>query len=160
MAHYERSTYIDAPFEDVWDFHSTEKGLVALTPGWLNIQLESVTGPDGESNPAVLETGAELVSSVKPLGVGPRQRWTSRIVARERSGAESGFFRDEMIDGPFASWVHTHRFEADDGGTRITDSIEYELPGGGLGRAVSPLAVVGFEPMFRYRHRRTHELLE
>jgi hypothetical protein len=38
--------------------------------------------------------------------------------------------------------------------------VEYELPGGALGRAVSPLGWVGFEPMFRGRHKKTKELLE
>jgi len=36
----------------------------------------------------------------------------------------------------------------------------YALPFGGVGEAVSRLARVGFEPMFRFRHRRTRELLE
>jgi ligand-binding SRPBCC domain-containing protein len=38
--------------------------------------------------------------------------------------------------------------------------VEYALPFGALGDAVGPLARVGLEPMFRYRHRRTRELLE
>jgi len=65
-----------------------------------------------------------------------------------------------MRDGPFEHWAHTHRFVADGEETVLTDSVEYELPLGALGRALGPLAVVGFEPMFRYRHRRTKALLE
>ncbi|MFD1526162.1 cyclase, partial [Halolamina salina] len=38
--------------------------------------------------------------------------------------------------------------------------VVYRLPLGGLGRALGPLGVVGFEPMFRYRHRQTKKLLE
>ncbi|HMB49641.1 MAG TPA: SRPBCC family protein [Natronoarchaeum rubrum] len=160
MAEYQRETRVRAPLADVWAFHSTVDGLVALTPDWMRMRVESIVGPDGERDPEILDTGAEIRATVRPFGVGPRQRWTSRIVERE-SGEGVARFRDEMIGGPFAHWVHTHSFfAADDGTTLARDHIEYELPGGAAGRAVSPLAVVGFEPMFRYRHRRTRKLLE
>jgi len=160
MATYQRETRVRAPLEDVWAFHSTVDGLVALTPDWMGMRVESIVGPDGERDPDILDTGAEIRASVRPFGVGSRQRWTSRIVERE-SGEGVARFRDEMIGGPFARWVHTHSFFAAEGGeTLARDRIEYELPGGAAGRAVSPLAVVGFEPMFRYRHRRMRELLE
>ncbi|WP_089817189.1 SRPBCC family protein [Halomicrobium zhouii] len=158
MPVYERSTHVDAPLEDVWEFHSSGDGLEALTPDWLHLRIEEATGPDGQPDPDVLEKGATIVSSVRPFGVGPRQRWTSVIVdRRERDG--HALFRDEMVDGPFASWEHTHRFSAEGEGTLVHDRVEYELLGGPVGRVVDPFAVVGFEPMFRYRHRRTRELL-
>lgn len=159
MAAYERATFVEAPFEEVWDFHSRASGLEALTPGWFRLRVESATGPDGESNPDVLAEGSEIVSSVRPLGVGPRQRWTSRIVDRDSTGT-SARFRDEMVDGPFDRWVHTHRFSDAEGGTFVHDRVEYELPVPAVGGFVGPVARVGLEPMFRYRHRRTAELLE
>ncbi|MFB6090394.1 MAG: SRPBCC family protein [Halobellus sp.] len=159
MATYSRLTRISAPLSDVWDFHSRVSGLEALTPDWMNLRVESVTGPDGEPDPGILETGSEIELSMRPLGVGPRQRWTSVITARE-SGDDRAVFRDEMRGGPFETWIHTHRFVADGEETIVEDEVEYELPGGPLGRTASPLAVVGFEPMFRARHRKTKELLE
>jgi ligand-binding SRPBCC domain-containing protein len=159
MPTYERSVRVRAPFEEVWDFHSTEQGLVALTPGWMNIRIEATRGPDGDPDPDVLEAGAVVESSVRPAGVGPRQSWISDIVARERTGG-SAYFRDTMSDGPFAEWEHTHMFYADGGETIVRDHVEYELPLGAVGRLVGPLAVVGLEPMFRYRHRETKALLE
>lgn len=159
MPTYERSVRVSAPFEAVWEFHSTEQGLVDLTPGWMNIRIEAVRGPDGEPDPDVLEAGSVVESSVRPFGVGPRQSWISDIVARERSGG-SAYFRDVMTDGPFAEWVHTHMFYEDDGATIVRDQVSYELPLGSVGRALGPLAVVGLDPMFRYRHRKTKELLE
>jgi len=159
MATYERSVRVEAPFEAVWEFHSDESGLVALTPEWMHLEVEEIRGPDGEQNPDVLETGSILRSSVRPFGVGPRQRWTSEIVAREREDG-SAYFRDVMTDGPFPEWEHTHQFYADGEATLCRDHLEYELPMGSLGRGLSPLAVVGFEPFFRYRHRKTRELLE
>ncbi|WP_336003237.1 SRPBCC family protein [Halorientalis halophila] len=159
MSQYKRSVRVDAPLDEVWEFHSRISGLEALTPNWMHLEVESVTGPDGDPDPDILEAGARIESSVRPFEVGPRQRWTSVIVDREE-GDGTAMFRDTMEDGPFAEWEHTHSFFADGDGTVVRDNVEYALPPGGIGRAVSPLAVVGLEPMFRFRHRKTRELLE
>lgn len=159
MSTFERETRVAAPFREVWDFHSRISGLEALTPGWMNLVVEEIRGPDGEFDPEILEAGTDIDLAMRPLGVGPRQAWTTRITEREE-GEESAHFRDVMEDGPFSRWVHSHYFDADDGGTRIRDRVEYRLPGGDLGDVVGPFAVVGFEPMFRYRHRETKRVLE
>jgi len=159
MPVYEREVVVEAPFETVWEFHSDESGLVALTPDWMHLRVESVEGPDGDPDPDVLDAGSTLTSSIRPFGVGPRQQWISYIVTREEDDGEA-LFRDEMVRGPFPEWTHTHRFEAVDGGTRVHDRVEYRLPGGPLGRLAGPLGWVGMEPMFRHRHRKTKELLE
>ncbi|WP_267639231.1 SRPBCC family protein [Haloarchaeobius amylolyticus] len=159
MPTYRRETVVRAPFEDVWEFHSKVSGLEALTPDWMHLRVESVTGPDGDPDPGILEPGAEIDMSMRPLNVGPRQRWTSVITEREEDDG-AAFFRDEMRGGPFRKWVHTHSFYATDGGTKVEDRVEYRLPLGGLGDIAGPLAWVGFEPMFRARHRATKKLLE
>lgn len=158
MPTYRRRTRVDAPLDAVWDFHSRIEGLEALTPGWANLRVEAVRGPDGEDDPEILETGTRIRLSVRPFGVGPRQQVVSVISAREREDG-SAYFRDVMDDGPLAEWEHTHSFFADGDGTVLEDRVVYEFPTA-PGRAVSPLARVGFEPLFRYRHRRTRELLE
>lgn len=159
MPTYERETVVDAPLDEVWAFHSHYSGLEALTPDWMGLRVESVVGPDGERDPDVLAAGSRVQSTIRPAGIGPAERWTSYIVARRESEDEA-LFRDEMVRGPFPEWTHTHAFEAVGGGTRIHDSVTYELPGGPVGRAFGPLGRVGLEPMFRHRHRRTKELLE
>lgn len=150
MAIYRRRSRVTAPFDEVWAFHDGVEGLLALTPTWFDLRVEAVHGPDGEPDPAVLEVGSEVTLSMQPLGVGPRQRWTSRIVQRERDEGEA-FFQDEMIEGPFPHWVHTHTFRADGDETVVTDRVEYELPvlPGGLSALSKPF----FEPLFAYRHR-------
>ncbi|QKY19971.1 SRPBCC family protein [Halolamina sp. CBA1230] len=159
MPTYTRRTRVDAPLSAVWVFHSRVDGLEALTPGFVNLEVGEVRGPDGEPDPEVLMQGSEIEMSLRPFGVGPRQRWTSVITDREE-GNGVAWFRDEMRDGPFPRWKHTHRFRADGDGTVIEDRVVYQLPLGGFGKALGPLGIVGFEPMFRYRHRRTKELLE
>jgi ligand-binding SRPBCC domain-containing protein len=155
MAVYERETRVRASFEAVWEFHATIGGLEALTPGWMNLRVESVVGPDGRPDPEVLEPGSRIRMSMRPFDAGPRQRWVSEITARENRG-DVAYFRDEMVDGPFREWEHTHLFYRDGGETLVRDRVAYESPL----RPADPLLRVGFEPMFRYRHRRTRELLE
>lgn len=165
MSVYERSTRLSAPLSAVWEFHSTPEGLTAVTPDWLGLRVEAVRLPDGadadanRDDPPVLVAGSEIDLSVRPLGVGPRQSWTSRITDR-RANADRAWFVDEMVAGPFAHWEHTHSFRATEDGTVLRDRVEYRLPGGRLGALASPAAVVGFAPLFRYRHRRTRALLE
>jgi ligand-binding SRPBCC domain-containing protein len=64
-----------------------------------------------------------------------------------------------MTAGPFDRWIHSHYFYADGGGTRVRDRVEYRLPGGDIGRLTDPFTVIGFEPMFRYRHCETRRRL-
>jgi ligand-binding SRPBCC domain-containing protein len=159
MPTYRRTTRVPAPIEDVWAFHSTVDGLQELTPDWMRLRVDGVTGPDGSPDPEVLVAGSEIEMSIRPFGVGPRQRWTSRIVEREPGGTaspeRSARFVDEMEGGPFRRWEHTHAFYADGDETLLVDTVAYRLPLGPLGDAVGPMAKVGFEGMFRDRHRRT-----
>ena len=159
MTAYQRRTRVAAPFDRVWDFYSRVEGLEALTPDWMHLRVEWVRGPDGGADPDVLEAGSAIRLSVRPFDVGPRQSWTSHIAERSERDGEA-VFRDTMSDGPFPHWVHTHAFHEVEGGTVVDDRVSYELPFGTTGRALGPVAVVGFEPMFRYRHRKTRELLE
>ena len=163
MPTYHRETWVDAPLDEVWEFHSRITGLTALTPDFLNLNVERVVGPDGEENPEVLEVGSRISMRLEPFGVLPGGSWTSVITEREYDpDAGRAYFRDTMEDGPFPHWEHTHRFyEGDDGETLVSDRVEYRLPGGELGELAGPVSgPVGFEPMFRYRHRETKRRLE
>ena len=156
MVEFERRTRVEAPFETVWNFHAGIDGLVALTPDVLDLRVEGVRGPDGEPDPEVLAVGAEVDLSLRPLGAGPRVRWTSRITEREETD-EAAHFRDVMVDGPFRRWDHTHRFRALDGATLVIDHVEYVPP---LTPFTVPFSQTGLRMMFRERHRRLRRLLE
>jgi len=161
MSTYRRRVRVAAPFDEVWAFHSDIAGLEALTPGFMNLRVERVVGPDGETDPETLVAGTEIGMSARPFGVGPRQSWISRIDERdEEIDAGRARFVDTMEGGPFPMWRHTHRFYEHGDSTVVDDEVRYELPGGSLGRTASPLGWLGFEPMFRYRHRKTREVLE
>ncbi len=163
MPSYERETIVQAPLDEVWEFHATVSGLEALTPEWMGLRVETVIGPDGEPDPDRLEAGSEIELSMHPFGIGPRQHWTSVITERDRTDG-TAYFRDEMVHGPFDRWVHTHTFFADGEQTVLRDHIDYELPLverlGGLGDVTLPVSQAGFEGMFRQRHQTTKALLE
>jgi ligand-binding SRPBCC domain-containing protein len=155
MATYERDVRVRAPFADVWEFHATIDGLRALTPDWMHLRVEAVRRPEGDDG-GTLTVGTRIRLSVQPFGVGPRQRWVSHITGREEREGYA-YFADVMEDGPFPEWEHTHTFYADGDETLVRDRVEYRTPVGGI---ADDVAGVFFEPMFRYRHRRTREMLE
>jgi ligand-binding SRPBCC domain-containing protein len=59
-------------------------------------------------------------------------RMTSKITEYERPVR----FVDEQTRGPFARWRHEHRFEDFDGGTLMTDLVDYRSPLGPIGSLV------------------------
>jgi len=63
-------------------------------------------------------------------------------------------FRDEMVRGPFAHWVHTHAFRADGASaSELEDHIAYALPLGALGQmAGGGYAEDTLARVFTYRH--------
>lgn len=161
MATYRRETRVDAPLETVWNFHSTIDGLEALTPKFLHLEIDAVTGPEGRPNPASAElvTGSRIELSIRPFGVGPRQRMVSVITDRTID-EDAREFRDVMESGPFERWEHTHQFVAEGAETVLVDRVDYQLPGGSPGALLTPLGWIVLAPMFRGRHRKTKVLLE
>jgi ligand-binding SRPBCC domain-containing protein len=84
-----------------------------------------------------------------PLG------WTTEI----RRWEPPHRFVDVQLRGPYRLWHHTHRFEARDGGTEITDTVRYRLPFGMLGRLMNRVVVRGdVERIFDYRIERIRAL--
>jgi ligand-binding SRPBCC domain-containing protein len=67
-------------------------------------------------------------------------------------------FVDEQVSGPFRRWWHEHQFEPVDGGTLMTDVVEFESPAGPLGRAVDALVLTAY--MTRLLRERNGWLVE
>lgn len=106
VAVYTRESHVPAPLSEVWEFHTSVEGVTAVTPDWMRMRVDHVVGPDGEAGVDDLAAGSQVTLSVRPFGVGPRQRSTSRIVECDR--AEDGaVLVDQMVDGPFSRWEHT-----------------------------------------------------
>lgn len=112
-----RRCQIAAPFEAAFRWHTRPGALERLMPPWERVTLEERTGG--------IEAGSRVVLR---LGFGPISvRW----IGIHRDCVEGQHFRDEQVQGPFARWVHTHRFRPDGLGAAILeDQIEYQLPYG------------------------------
>lgn len=159
MPVFEYESKIRAPFQEVWAFSRRVSGLQAITPDWLRLRVESVDNPESETTGDELAAGSRVHLSVKPFRVWPRQSWTS-VILECKEGAGTATLKDEMVDGPFPRWIHTHRFLAECDATTVRDRVEYRLPGGPIGEAISPFGRLGLDPIFRYRHWKTRQLLE
>jgi uncharacterized protein (TIGR01777 family) len=79
-----------------------------------------------------------------------------RWVAEHHDVIEGRQFCDRQVQGPFAHWDHTHRFEpVGEEESRLVDQIQYALPGGRLGERVAPWLEPELRRQFAYRHRVT-----
>jgi ligand-binding SRPBCC domain-containing protein len=67
-------------------------------------------------------------------------RLTSRITVFNRPHQ----FTDEQVRGPFHRFHHEHLFEPLDGGSRMTDIVEFEAPAGWLGRLAERLVLASY----------------
>ena len=138
-----RRIRIDASADEVFRWHARPGALERLTPPWTSVQVAERSGG--------IEDGGRVVLKIP---VGPTHvRW----VAEHRDYVEGRQFRDVQVEGPFARWEHTHRFEPD--GPRactLEDRIEYALPLGSAGGFIGGRFVRSMlERMFAYRHRIT-----
>jgi ligand-binding SRPBCC domain-containing protein len=67
-------------------------------------------------------------------------RLTIRITAFDRPRR----FIDEQVRGPFHRFHHEHVFEDFEGGSRMTDIVEFEAPAGWLGRIAERLLLASY----------------
>ena len=94
----------------------------------------------------VMKVGVEVSWAARHFGV--TWKMTSRITELERPRR----FVDEQIRGPFARFRHEHLFEEIDGGTRMTDNVEFAAPFGPLGRLAERMLLAGYiEKLIRER---------
>jgi ligand-binding SRPBCC domain-containing protein len=86
----------------------------------------------------VLQLGDAVTWKARHFGI--PFTMTSRISAYDAPRT----FVDEQTSGPFRRWWHQHRFELVDGGTLMTDVVEFESPAGVLGRAANALVLTRY----------------
>ncbi len=143
MSAFVQSVEIEAPPETVFRFHEREDAFQLLTPAFPPVKLVSKTPGIGVGTRVELRIGLF--------------RWVALHTAYEKNR----LFVDEQIEGPFAQWVHRHEIEDLGDCTRLTDRIEYRLPGGPVLNALLGWAVkLGLRHMFTHRHAATKRLCE
>jgi uncharacterized protein len=145
MPVFEKALTLPVPADELYAWHARQGAFERLAPPWDRIEVVRKQGG--------IEDGARLVMKVHqgPVAL----TWE----ALHRDHVEGEQFVDEQIRGPFARWIHTHRFEPVGAGTsRLVDHIDYALPMGPIGAAVGGAkARQTLDAMFAFRHRRTLE---
>lgn len=124
----ETETFLPRPREEVFAFFSDARNLEKITPPFLRFQIMTPL-------PIEMEAGRIIDYRLRLNGI--PIKWKTEI-----SHWEPPFrFVDTQLQGPYRRWVHEHRFESVDGGTRMTDRVEYRLPFGWLGSIAHALFV-------------------
>ncbi len=123
-----RTQRVPTPIDDVFAFFAEAENLDALTPPFLRFRILTPT-------PVRMEVGARIEYGLSLFGV--PFRWRTRITRWEPGVG----FVDEQESGPYATWIHTHTFEADGDGTLIHDQVDYAMPFGPLGTLAHRLVV-------------------
>ena len=143
MPTFAKSVLIDAPVATVFAFHEREDAISILSPAFPAVRMIGMT--DG------IRPGSQVELRVGPFS------WIALHTAYENER----LFADEQIKGPFAKWVHRHEFEDVDGKTRLTDRVEFQLPGGALINVLFGwIAKAGLRRTFSHRHRVTRQVCE
>ena len=134
------------PIGDVFAFFSDAANLDVLTPPWLHFRI--LTPP-----PITLRAGTVIEYRLRWRGL--PIFWRTEISAWEPPFR----FVDRALKSPYLLWHHEHRFEPTDDGTRMTDRVDYAVPGGPLEPALANW-VVGPDVgrIFAYRKQKMQEL--
>ncbi|HEY6202551.1 MAG TPA: NAD(P)H-binding protein, partial [Candidatus Limnocylindria bacterium] len=143
--------FVPSSKAEVFAFFSRPENLGRITPADMRFEL---TSPD-----RVMRAGLRVAYRLRTLLAIPTT-WVSEITRYDAPDA----FVDVQVRGPYARWEHTHTFDAarigDVIGTRITDSVTYELPFGPLGDLVNALVVRRrLAAIFEHRRRAIERLL-
>jgi ligand-binding SRPBCC domain-containing protein len=134
-----REQYVGRPLPEVFQFFERPENLALLTPPSLGFRMLT-------PSPVLMKKGAVIDYSIRVMGV--RMKWQSLISAY----APLSSFSDDQVRGPYAFWHHTHTFAESDGGTLLTDEVQYALPFGFIGRIGQWLIVQRqLEQIFSYR---------
>ncbi|MCC7407502.1 MAG: SRPBCC family protein, partial [Phycisphaeraceae bacterium] len=138
---FEKRTLIDAPAEAVYRWHVSPGAFERLAPPWQRMRV--LAGGRVENGSRV-----ELIVPTGPI----RRRW----IAEHRDVESGRGFVDVQVQGPFAVWEHTHRFERrSERQTEVIDHVEFALPFGAAGSLLAGAVTRQLERLFHYRHRVT-----
>lgn len=146
MKTYRHEFAVNSEIERVWDFFTDIKHFEMISPKNLNEVLLKA------SNTRLTEGTNVWLST--DLFV--KRTWHSKIIK-----SEPYEYVDEIREGLFKRWTHTHRFtRITDSQTSVMDEIAFELPYGLIGRILELIILNKLESIFKQREIKAREVLE
>tara|TARA_B100000683_G_C12329310_1_gene489884 strand:- start:202 stop:651 length:450 start_codon:yes stop_codon:yes gene_type:complete len=140
---------IPISLKESWRFFSNPKNLSKLMPSHMDFQIIS-------DAPEEVYEGMVLNYSVRPL-MGIKMYWSTEITQVK----EESYFVDNQISGPYKIWHHQHHFEECEGGVKMTDILNYELPYSIFNTIINNLIVKNeIQKIFTYRKESLKTLLK
>jgi ligand-binding SRPBCC domain-containing protein len=138
---FKHSFVVDAAIDKVWNFYTNLHHLEIITPKETELKII-------ESNSDQISKGQTAYLSGKLL---TRRTWKARITF-----CKPYTYIDEMSEGLFKYWKHTHDFhKINENQTRVVDEIKFELPYGFIGKLLGRYAEARLTKIFAYRQKET-----
>ena len=137
---------INEDIERVWEFYTDIRHLEIITPKKLNLKIINTT------NQKII-LGQETTISAKIIII--ERIWHSKITFFQQYE-----YIDEMVEGPFIKWKHTHKFKRiNNNKTEIIDKVEFSLPYGIFGKIGSIFFTIILRQLFEHRKDETIKYL-
>lgn len=138
---FSHSFVVPADIDKVWNFYTDIGHLEVITPPQMRLKvLRSSTGSKIHEGGEAWIEGNLMIKSA----------WHSKITSMKPY-----VYVDEMLEGRFKTWKHTHAFRQAGGGTEVIDEILFELRYGLLGRMFEGYAYKQLERIFAHRKSST-----
>lgn len=113
------ATVMPVARDELFAFFSDAFQLERITPPWLGFR---VTTPA----PIEIQTGTLIDYRLRLRGI--PIRWRTEISTWDPPYS----FTDRQLKGPYSLWEHFHTFEEVDGGTLVSDEVNYRVIGGAI----------------------------
>ena len=115
MHRIRQEQWLPINLEAAWEFFSDPRNLDEITPPDMHFEITSPV-------PEQMYTGMIITYTIRPMLNIP-MNWCTEITHLR----EMAYFVDEQRQGPYRIWHHEHHFKAENGGTRMTDLLHYEI---------------------------------